>query len=203
MTEKILVVDDEMDTRETMAMFLLRLGYEVQTAQNGQQGLQMLKKQPCDLLVLDVMMPIMNGFQMLEEVRRDPALKTIPVVMVTALDKTSDIVKAFELGANDYITKPYVNAELIARVSAALRSHRLEKEKKRGLQLQEFKKSLMELSQKMKQPLVQLTRCSSQLFKGMDEPNEDWVEVRRKLYDQCLRIQLILKQLEKIKSLES
>jgi len=192
-----------MDTRETMAMFLLRLGYEVQTAQNGQQGLQMLKKQPCDLLVLDVMMPIMNGFQMLEEVRRDPALKTIPVVMVTALDKTSDIVKAFELGANDYITKPYVNAELIARVSAALRSHRLEKEKKRGLQLQEFKKSLMELSQKMKQPLVQLTRCSSQLFKGMDEPNEDWVEVRRKLYDQCLRIQLILKQLEKIKSLES
>ncbi len=203
MTEKILVVDDEMDTRETMAMFLLRLGYEVQTAQNGQQGLQMLKKQPCDLLVLDVMMPIMNGFQMLEEVRRDPALKTIPVVMVTALDKTSDIVKAFELGANDYITKPYVNAELIARVSAALRSHRLEKEKKRGLQLQEFKKSLMELSQKMKQPLVQLTRCSSQLFKGMDEPNEDWMAVRRKLYDQCLRIQLILKQLEKVKSLES
>lgn len=203
MTEKILVVDDEMDTRETMAMFLLRLGYEVQTAQNGQQGLQMLKKQPCDLLVLDVMMPIMNGFQMLEEVRRDPALKTIPVVMVTALDKTSDIVKAFELGANDYITKPYVNAELIARVSAALRSHRLEKEEKRGLQLQEFKKSLMELSQKMKQPLVQLTRCSSQLFKGMDEPNEDWTAVRRKLYDQCLRIQLILKQLEKVKSLES
>ncbi len=203
MTEKILVVDDEMDTRETMAMFLLRLGYEVQTAQNGQQGLQMLKKQPCDLLVLDVMMPIMNGFQMLEEVRRDPALKTIPVVMVTALDKTSDIVKAFELGANDYITKPYVNAELIARVSAALRSHRLEKEEKRGLQLQEFKKSLMELSQKMKQPLVQLTRCSSQLFKGMDEPNEDWMAVRRKLYDQCLRIQLILKQLEKVKSLES
>lgn len=203
MTEKILVVDDEMDTRETMAMFLLRLGYEVQTAQNGQQGLQMLKKQPCDLLVLDVMMPIMNGFQMLEEVRRDPALKTIPVVMVTALDKTSDIVKAFELGANDYITKPYVNAKLIARVSAALRSHRLEKEKKRGLQLQEFKKSLMELSQKMKQPLVQLTRCSSQLFKGMDEPNEDWMAVRRKLYDQCLRIQLILKQLEKVKSLES
>jgi DNA-binding response OmpR family regulator len=203
LTEKILVVDDEMDTRETMAMFLLRLGYEVQTAQNGQQGLQMLKKQPCDLLVLDVMMPIMNGFQMLEEVRRDPALKTIPVVMVTALDKTSDIVKAFELGANDYITKPYVNAELIARVSAALRSHRLEKEKKRGLQLQEFKKSLMELSQKMKQPLVQLTRCSSQLFKGMDEPNEDWMAVRRKLYDQCLRIQLILKQLEKVKSLES
>jgi len=203
LTEKILVVDDEMDTRETMAMFLLRLGYEVQTAQNGQQGLQMLKKQPCDLLVLDVMMPIMNGFQMLEEVRRDPALKTIPVVMVTALDKTSDIVKAFELGANDYITKPYVNAELIARVSAALRSHRLEKEEKRGLQLQEFKKSLMELSQKMKQPLVQLTRCSSQLFKGMDEPNEDWIAVRRKLYDQCLRIQLILKQLEKVKSLES
>ncbi len=203
MTEKILVVDDEMDTRETMAMFLLRLGYEVQTAQNGQQGLQLLKKQPCDLLVLDVMMPIMNGFQMLEEVRRDPALKTIPVVMVTALDKTSDIVQAFELGANDYITKPYVNAELIARVSAALRSHRLEKEEKRGLQLQEFKKSLMELSQKMKQPLVQLTRCSSQLFKGMEEPNEDWVAMRRKLYDQCLRIQLILKQLEKIKRLES
>lgn len=203
MTEKILVVDDEMDTRETMAMFLLRLGYEVQTAQNGQQGLQLLKKQPCDLLVLDVMMPIMNGFQMLEEVRRDPALKRIPVVMVTALDKTSDIVKAFELGANDYITKPYVNAELIARVSAALRSHRLEKEEKRGLQLQEFKKSLMDLSQKMKQPLIQLTRCSSQLFKGMDEPNEEWVAVRRRLYDQCLRIQLILKQLEKIKSLES
>ncbi len=203
MTEKILVVDDEMDTRETMAMFLLRLGYEVQTAQNGQQGLQLLKKQPCDLLVLDVMMPIMNGFQMLEEGRRDPALKTIPVVMVTALDKTSDIVQAFELGANDYITKPYVNAELIARVSAALRSHRLEKEEKRGLQLQEFKKSLMELSQKMKQPLVQLTRCSSQLFKGMEEPNEDWGAMRRKLYDQCLRIQLILKQLEKIKRLES
>ena len=99
-----------------------------------------------DLLVLDVMMPVMNGFELLEKVRQDKALKNLPVVMVTALDKTDDVVKAFELGASDYITKPFVNAELIARVSTALRSRRLETERHRGLELEEFKKALVQIS---------------------------------------------------------
>lgn len=202
MGERILVVDDEMDTREMMSMFLMRQGYDVQGAPNGERGWAELNKDPYDLVVLDVMMPGISGFDLLKKIRQMAAFKNLPIIMVTALDKTSDVVKAFELGASDYITKPFVNAELIARVSAALRHRRLEKEHRRSLELEEFKKALSRIAREMNQPLIQFTRCSKQIFKTVDEPNPDWMAIRKSMYDQCIRIQLILKQLEKIKSLD-
>jgi len=201
--EKILVVDDEQDTRETISLFLIHQNYEVQGAPNGDRGWDLLRRQPFDLVILDVMMPGISGFDLLQRIRGVPELKNLPVIMVTALDKTTDIVHAFELGASDYITKPFVNAELIARTSAALRHRRLEHERSRGLELGEFKKSLGRIAREMNQPIVQLTRCSRLLFKDAKEPDAELNQIRRGLYDQCVRIQLILKQLEKIKSLET
>ena len=201
--EQILVVDDEPDTRETMALFLMHQGYNIQTAPNAERAWEQLCQKSFDLVALDVMMPGMNGFDLLKKIRATAALKNLPVIMVTALDQTSDVVKAFELGANDYITKPFVNAELIARTSTALRHRRLEHEQSRGLQLETFKKALSRIAREMNQPLVQLTRLSRQLFKEVEELDPELNQIRRNLYDQCVRIQVILKQLEKIESLEA
>lgn len=201
MAERILIVDDEQDTRETMTLFLMRQGHEVHGAPNGERAWDMLKQKTYDLVLLDIMMPGMSGFDLLQQIRSTPTMKRLPIIMVTALDKTSDIVKAFEMGADDYITKPFVNAELIARVNTTLRHHHLEQEQSRGLKLEPFKKALAMVAREMNQPLIQLTRVSKQLFKEAENPNPDWVGYRRSLYDQCVRIQLILKQLEKIKSL--
>jgi DNA-binding response OmpR family regulator len=202
MQERILVVDDETDTRETIAMFLSHMGFEVQTAPNGQRALALLDDKPFDLMVLDIMMPGLSGFDVLERVRANEKLVGLPIIMVTALDSTEDIVKAFELGASDYITKPFVNAELIARTSTAMRHRRLEKEKSTGLELQDFKKALIRIAHEMNQPMIHLTRCCKHLFKEAKETPEELVQLRRKLYDDCIRVQLILKELEKIKSLE-
>ncbi|HEQ60098.1 MAG TPA: response regulator transcription factor [Firmicutes bacterium] len=203
MTEQILVVDDEPDTRETMALFLMHQGYGVQSAANAERAWEELCRKTFDLVVLDVMMPGMNGFDLLKKIRATAALKNLPVIMVTALDKTSDGVRAFELGADDYLTKPFVNAELIARTSTALRHRRLENEQSRGVQLEAFKEALGRIAHQMNQPLVQLTRCSRQLFKEVEELDPELNSIRRDLYDQCVRIQLILKQLEKIKTLNA
>ncbi len=203
MAEKILVVDDEHDTRETIALFLMHQGYHVQGVPNAERAWEQLCAKGFDLVVLDIMMPGMNGFDLLKKIRATAALKTLPVIMVTALDKTSDVVRAFELGADDYITKPFVNAELIARTSTALRHRRLENERSRGLELETFKGALQRIAREMNRPLTQLTRCSRQLFKEIPEPEEELKQVRRNLYEQCVRIQLILRQLEKIESLEA
>ena len=203
MAEQILVVDDEPDTRETMVLFLMHQGYGVQGMPNAERAWEQLCQKTFDLVVLDIMMPGMDGIELLKKIRGTAALRNLPVIMVTALDKTSDVVRAFELGADDYITKPFVNAELIARTSAALRHRRLENEQARGLELETFKKALSRIAREMNQPLIQLTRCSRQLFKEVDDLDPELNQIRRSLYDHCVRIQLILKQLEKIESLET
>lgn len=199
--EKILVVDDDQDLRETLAMFLMRLHYQPEGAPNGEKAWKLLQENSYDLVVLDIMMPGMSGFDLLERIRQSEDMADLPVIMVTALDKTSDIVKAFQAGANDYITKPFVNAELIARVSSALRQTKVEQARSSGLELASFKKALGKIEREINQPLIQLTRCSRQLFKNNDEISPNLQDIRRILYDQCVRIQVILKQLEKIKSL--
>jgi len=119
LAEKILVVDDDQDLRETLSMFLTRQNYEVHGAPNGLRGWELLHKNNYDLVLLDIMMPGMSGFDVLDKIRQDPTLKDMPIIMITALDKSTDVVKAFEKGATDYVSKPFVNAELIARVSTA------------------------------------------------------------------------------------
>jgi serine phosphatase RsbU (regulator of sigma subunit) len=123
---RILVVDDTEANRDLLARRLRALGHEVETAVHGRAALEVLADRPIDLVLLDIMMPEMDGFEVLERLRADPALRTIPVIMISAVDEIAAVARAIELGATDYLPKPFNAVVLKARVTATLEKKRLE-----------------------------------------------------------------------------
>ncbi len=121
-TGKILVVEDEHDMAEFLSRFLTRGGYEVITAANGKEGLEIAIHDQPDLVLLDAGMPVMNGWDMLERLRSHPVSKDIPVIMVTAFNEAQDIAKASAYGISDYVTKPFDFVELVERIAKTLKS---------------------------------------------------------------------------------
>ena len=119
---KILVVDDERPIAEIIKYNLQKEGYEVHTAYDGDEAIKMVHKTNPELVILDIMLPKKNGFDVLKEIRIEYVM---PVVMLTAKEEENDKITGLELGADDYITKPFSNKELIARVKANLRRVRL------------------------------------------------------------------------------
>jgi DNA-binding response OmpR family regulator len=125
MSEKILVVDDEPTIRETVAYNLENAGYDVITAADGPAALEAARTQSPDLVILDIMLPGMDGFEVCRILRKE---MTTPVLMLTARDDEIDRVVGLEVGADDYLTKPFSMRELLARVKAMLRRVRLIRE---------------------------------------------------------------------------
>lgn len=120
MSKKILVVDDELKMRILIRDFLRREGFETIDVSNGEQAVDtFLDNKDIDLIILDVMMPVMNGWETLSEIRTYS--DTIPVLMLTAKSENEDVIKGFQLGSDDYLTKPFHMPILIERVKALLR----------------------------------------------------------------------------------
>ena len=120
MPKTILVIEDDSNIRELLRLYLEQEGYAVETAQDGMEGLRAFKRIHPDLVLLDLMMPVMDGTQVIKEIR---AQSKTPVIMLTAKGETFDKVAGLELGADDYVTKPFEMRELIARVRAVLRRY--------------------------------------------------------------------------------
>jgi CheY-like chemotaxis protein len=120
MPEKILVVDDDLDSLKLIGLMLQRQGYEVSAASTGNQALQKATGEIPDLIILDVMMPDMNGYEVCRRLRANPQTQPIPIIMFTAKTLIDDKVAGFEAGADDYLTKPTHPAELAARVKQML-----------------------------------------------------------------------------------
>ena len=118
MQQKILVIDDDEKLNQLLQKFLGEFGFYVVTAVRPSQGFKLLKKEQPDLVILDVMLPEMDGFQVCKEIRRN---HTIPIIMLTARGETTDKVIGLELGADDYLPKPFEPRELVARIHAVLR----------------------------------------------------------------------------------
>jgi two-component system alkaline phosphatase synthesis response regulator PhoP len=117
---KILVVDDEADLVSTVQYRLKWYHYEVITATNGKEGLEKAVNEKPDLILLDISMPVMNGQEMLEHLRKHPDLKDTPVIMFTALCEAKDIATASSYGISDYVTKPFDFTELLEKITNAL-----------------------------------------------------------------------------------
>jgi len=125
LTGRILAVDDDPANRDMLARRLRKLGFEVEEAVDGHDALQKLKGNSCDLVLLDVMMPGLDGFQTLEFMKADPRLRHIPAIMLTALDDAASTVRCIEAGAEDYVPKPFNAIVLRARIAASLEKKRL------------------------------------------------------------------------------
>jgi DNA-binding response OmpR family regulator len=120
MTERILIVDDDVDSLKLIGLMLQRQGYEIVVANSGQQALGKANADHPDLIILDIMMPDMDGYEVCRRLRRDSATQAIPIIMFTAKTMVDDKVAGFEAGADDYLTKPTHPAELASRVKAVL-----------------------------------------------------------------------------------
>ena len=116
--QHILVVDDHQDIRELLATYLSQHGFEVTTAENGEQLRQLMAEQRYDLVVLDLMMPGEDGLSLCRHIRE---IQGPPVIMLTAMSEDADLVVGLEIGADDYVTKPFVPRVLLARIKAVLR----------------------------------------------------------------------------------
>ena len=123
MTEqaRILVVDDQAPNRKLLTDLLRTKGYTVETASGGQEALVKVRASRPDLVLLDVVMPDLSGYEVCKIIRSDPDTGVLPIIMVTALDPTEERVKGLEAGADDFLTKPINVAELLARVRSLLR----------------------------------------------------------------------------------
>ena len=120
MAEKILIVDDDLDTLRLVGLMLQRQGYQISAATNGQQGLDKAFEDDPDLILLDVMMPDMDGYEVTRRLRQNPSTAETPIMMFTAKAQLDDKVVGFEVGVNDYLTKPTHPSELQARVKTLL-----------------------------------------------------------------------------------
>jgi CheY-like chemotaxis protein len=122
---RLLIVDDNEINRDVLARRLGRQGYTTAAAENGRKALEMVRTQKFDLLLLDIMMPEMNGYEVLRHLKADPRLREIPVIMISALDAMESIVRCIKLGAEDYLPKPFDPVLLRARIGASLEKKRL------------------------------------------------------------------------------
>lgn len=151
--ERILVIDDTEENVELISEMLAMKGYDVSYALSGKNGLDLAEKTSPDLILLDITMPEMNGFQVCEKLKESDKLKDIPVIFISALDETMDKVKAFEIGAVDYITKPFRLQEIIARVETHLKVRR-------------FQRDLSHKNSELEQTLKDLTAARNKLIQS-------------------------------------
>ncbi|MPY86360.1 MAG: response regulator [Luteitalea sp.] len=118
---RVLVVEDDTDIADLVMLYLQRAGHEVQCLHSGSDALRVIHESPPDLLILDRMLPGVDGLEIVRLVRTAPALKSVPILMLTARAAEAERVQGLEVGADDYVTKPFSAKELVARVAALLR----------------------------------------------------------------------------------
>jgi phosphate regulon transcriptional regulator PhoB len=124
MAQRVLIVEDEPDIRDLLVFHLEREGYQVTKSRTGAEAVRLAQAAPPDLVLLDLMLPEMDGLEVCRRLRRDPATQSIPIVMLTARGDEVDRVLGLELGADDYVVKPFSPRELVARIRAVLRRAR-------------------------------------------------------------------------------
>ena len=147
----LLVVDDDKVNRLMLGHYLVQQGHAVSYAENGRQALEILRSQPVEMVLLDIEMPEVNGYQVLEQVTADPQLREIPIIVTSALEEMDSVVKCIEMGAEDYLTKPVNKVLLQARLNASLEKKRLRDQRTRLLLRLERE---MEIARKTQQSIL-------------------------------------------------
>ncbi|MDV2583367.1 response regulator transcription factor [Alkalibacillus haloalkaliphilus] len=180
MSETILLVEDEAGIRDMTQMYLGSKGYKTLAAQDGDEALEIIDKTPPELILLDIEMPGMNGFEVCQKIREQ---LTIPIIFLSVRRNTFDKVKCFELGGDDYLTKPYDFEELEARIKANLRIyHTKPKAKNNTLEYGRIKIDLDDMKCYVKDKPITLTTKELELLIHLAEhPNRVWSH--EQLYD--------------------
>ena len=119
---RVLVVDDDLNLRKIICLFLQNADYETEEAKDGAEAIDAVRRTPPDIIILDVMMPRMDGFEVCRKLKADPKFSSIPIIICTARNRKEDIVSAIQTGADDYVVKPFTKQVILGKVERALRS---------------------------------------------------------------------------------
>lgn len=202
--EHVLVVDDTPQNVQILGTMLRDANYEVVVANNGEQALKALEHTPVDLILLDIMMPGLNGFDVCEHIKQNPKTNHIPIIFLTARNNVEDVVKGFDLGAADYVCKPFQWSELHARMRAHLDLKHYQDQIQ--LALEEQKRMRREHDafvrhelNNMMQPILSFSE--SLLY--IDETDEEKKESAQNIFDSTQRLHQLLQALKNIQNLET
>lgn len=201
--DKILVVEDERDTRFILEKLLTKNNFEVMTSNNGQEALQLLETFEPKVILADWTMPIMDGLELCNNIKRNEKLKMIYYIILTARTSLRDRVTGLDVGADDFLMKPIENQELVARIKSGIRIFNLQKE----LKAIEHSKAVIELActigHKINNPLSSLKIAMSNLQETITEKSLDSSEEDFEIMQQAIeRIQTFVNQLTKLENPE-
>jgi signal transduction histidine kinase len=186
---KVLVVDDDAGNRDVLARRLKRQGYAVATAENGRQALEMMEESTFDLLLLDILMPEMDGFEVLKRLKSDDRLRHIPVIMISAMSETDSAVRCIEMGAEDYLPKPFDPTLLKARTVACFERKRAHEDRRQAAVLDERNRIACEIHDTMAQTFTGiLWQLRAATHIADKQPEEAWrlIELVKELAQQGL-----------------
>jgi DNA-binding response OmpR family regulator len=205
---KVLVVDDSPPVCQTLSVALSRNGYEVFSANNGKTALNIVENEQPDIILLDIIMPVMGGYDVCRQLKSDENTRMIPVIFISALDEETDKLEGFKLGAADYITKPFQIPELLARLKVHLELLRLQKTLEMrneelladAKQLEEFNITLKVLLAKREEDIAELEEKVLLNVKNLLIPHIDML--KRRITDQENKavLEIIETNLKKITS---
>jgi DNA-binding response OmpR family regulator len=164
---KILIVDDEQINLDFFEVMLSKLGFEVVKALDGEEALDAVREHEPDLIVLDNIMPKLSGWEVTRTLKRDEEYRDfagIPIIMFSAMDDVKDKIEGFELGVEDYITKPFNFSEVLARIKAVLRNHELSQQviqrERRIALIESLNNSLVYFTRHLKEPMLEMRRAA-------------------------------------------
>ncbi len=197
---KILIVDDNVDMVKLLRKKLRGEGYDTAEAYDGEECLKQVVKYHPDLIILDVMMPKLNGYEVCKRLRADENTKYIPVLMLTAKSKVEDKVEGLGVGADDYLVKPFDYKELSARISSLLSSkatHEKLVEKERAEAVEQM---MQEVTHEVRNPLVTIGGFARRVYENLsqDDPNKRYAEM---IIHEVMRLEDMIKQLVELKSM--
>jgi len=206
---KILVVEDKQDNIDLISYFLKPQNYEIIIAMDGEAAIEKITSNPPDIILLDIMLPKMNGFEVCERVKKNPKTRFIPIIMITALKDLKDKIQSLEVGADDFISKPFENVELLTRVKSLLRikqyHDQLEQKNKELTRMDQFKDELAHLIvHDMKNPIFVIQGNLQMMGMGLSEPTASslrkYVDRIERSTQNLLRMVLNLIDISKIES---
>lgn len=177
--EKILIIEDELKIARFVELELKYEGYQVEQRHDGREGLQRALEGNIDLIILDIMLPSMNGMEVLRRLRQH---SEVPVIMLTAKDQIMDKVMGLDMGADDYLTKPFAIEELLARIRAALKRKKVTAKETKVIQINDLKLDLDKYTVSFKDEIIDLTKREFELLKYLME-NQNIVLTREKILE--------------------
>jgi two-component system cell cycle response regulator len=205
-TYKILVVDDRPDNVYYLQSRLQNENYSVITAFSGPEGIEKAKSEKPDLILLDIMMPGMDGYEVCKILTNDEETKDIPIILVTAKVDSNDVAEGLRVGAFDYIKKPFDKIELIARINSALRYSEMKNKAIQNEKYQIFEATVHTANHEIKQPLTIMSLAINAIKRELQKENIDKKVMLDKinyLEDGIKKITTVLNKLNAIKQTES